>query len=71
MKGLKDGFPRGLDKTKLEHCCIFILSHEFAHRLLTEPINHELESIHSDFERNYSSGNFKKPHEALKKAFNR
>ena len=68
-----DGFPRGLNKSKIGTLsCIFILSHEFAHRLLTEPITHELlESIHGDLDKNYSSGNFKKPHEALKKAFNR
>ena len=68
-----DGFPRGLDKKSIGTLsCIFILAHEFSHRLLTESINHEtLENIHNEFERNYSGGNFKKPYDALRKAFQR
>jgi hypothetical protein len=48
------------------------LAHEFSHRLLSEHITHgTLENIHNEFERNYSGGNFKKPYEALRKAFQR
>jgi response regulator RpfG family c-di-GMP phosphodiesterase len=68
-----EGFPRGIDKNKIGALsCIFILAHEFSHRLLSEHITHgTLENIHNEFERNYSGGNFKKPHEALRKAFQR
>ena len=49
MKGTRDGFPEARQDKEWNTSCIFILS-TGAHRLLTEPINHELESIRSDFE---------------------
>jgi response regulator RpfG family c-di-GMP phosphodiesterase len=65
------GFPRKLSTEHLSGLsCVFIMAHEFSHRLLAEKLNIDiLQKIASDFEKTYSDSHFRKPYEAFKKVF--
>lgn len=65
------GFPKQQTRRNFSPLiCIFIMSHEFAHRLLTKPLTREtLEELLADFEENYSKGVFKRPYDAFIETF--
>jgi response regulator RpfG family c-di-GMP phosphodiesterase len=65
------GFPKNLSaKTLSPLSCIYILAHEFSHRLVAKPLTKEiLEKSIADFQAHYTSDNFKKPYESFKKVF--
>ena len=66
-----EGFPKGLKPDKIYPLsCIFILAHEFSHRIIIEPLTRDiLQSIVDDFDLHYNDGNFKKPYLAFKNTF--
>ena len=66
-----DGFPKQLDsKTISPLSAVFIIAHEFSHRVLAKPITKELlDQIKKDFEVDYSVKNFKQPYQAFIEAF--
>jgi len=70
---LGKGFPRKLTTEHLSGLsCIFIMAHEFSHRLLYEKINLDiLKKIADDFESTYSDSHFRKPYDAFKKIFHK
>ena len=70
---LGKGFPRKLTTEHLSGLsCIFIMAHEFSHRLLYEKINLDiLKKIAEDFETTYSDSHFRKPYDAFKKVFHK
>jgi HD-GYP domain-containing protein (c-di-GMP phosphodiesterase class II) len=65
------GFPRGINHLKIAPLsCVFIIAHQFAHRLLTEPLNTEtLQSINVELKEQYGRGNFRKAYQGFVKAF--
>lgn len=67
----KETFPKNLSKEQFSPLsCIFIMAHEFSHRILEKKISADiLKKILVDFEQDYSKNNFKKPYQAFIKTF--
>jgi response regulator RpfG family c-di-GMP phosphodiesterase len=65
------GFPRGINHLKIAPLsCVFIIAHQFAHRLLTEPLNTEtFQDINVELKEMYGKGNFRKAYQGFVKAF--
>ena len=65
------GFPRGINHLKIAPLsCVFIIAHQFAHRLLTEPLTSEtFQSINIELKEHYGKGNFRKAYQGFVKAF--
>ncbi len=65
------GFPREETLLGLSPLsCIFIIAHEFSHRLIIKPLTQKiLEDLLIEFNEKYSHGNFRKPFESFKKVF--
>ena len=66
-----NGFPKGTTMENISGMsCIFIMAHEFSHRLLCDRLSIEvLQKIQVDFERDYSHGHFRIPYQAFIDSF--
>ena len=69
----KTGFPYQLDSFNTSPLsCIFNIAHEFAHRLIIEPLTKErLELTLVHFQQDYTKGNYRKAYEAFISLFRR
>lgn len=67
----RSGFPKGIgSNTIFPLGCIFIIAHEFCHRLIEKPLTKAtLEKVVVDFSQHFTHGNFRKPYNAFLDSF--